>query len=418
MTESDRERRFDHLFATTVRERLDDPGFTGGASPPAPDAVPLTYGFPYPESFPEAALREAVETVLDEEAADVLQYGGGEYVERLHDGLLAREAVHGVDATRDELLVTNGATHALDAIGSTFLDPGDEVLVESPSFVWSLAVLDNHGADLTGVDLDGDGLDPDALEALLERREAAGEPIPKFLYTIPSFQNPTGATLTKERRERVLELAEQYDFLVVADDAYGELRFEGESPPPLAALDDSGRVIRLGTVSKTIAPGVRTGWIVAHEALIDEISDMAAGGTNTFTQSVLGRYFDAGHYEPTLDGLLEGYETRRDAMIDALERHLPPGSSWTEPDGGFFLWVTLPEGVDAEEMLPLAAEEGVTYLPGERFYVRDGGRQGAPDPDDEGSGERSLRLSFSHCSPEELDEGVAALARATEAYLE
>lgn len=406
MTESDRERRFDHLFATTVRERLDEPGFAGGASPPAPDAVPLTYGFPYPESFPEAALRDAVETVLDEEAADVLQYGGGEYVERLHDGLLAREAVHGVDATRDELLVTNGATNALDVIGATFLDPGDEVLVESPSFVWSLAVLDNHGAELTGVDLDEDGLDPDALEALLERREAAGEPIPKLLYTIPSFQNPTGATLTRERRERVLELAEAYDFLVVADDAYGELRFEGDSPPPLAALDDSGRVIRLGTVSKTIAPGVRTGWIVAHEALIEQLSHMNAGGTNTFTQSVLGRYFDAGHYEPTLERLLEGYETRRDAMIESLERHLPAGSSWTEPDGGFFLWVTLPEGVDAEEMLPLAAEEGVTYLPGERFYV------------DGGKGTRSLRLSFSHVTPEELDEGVAALAQATETYLE
>lgn len=405
MSESDRERRFDHLFATTVRERLDDAGYAGGASPPAPDAVPLTYGFPYPESFPVAALRSAVETVLDEEAADVLQYGGGEYVERLHDGILAHEAVHDVDATRDELLVTNGATHALDAIGATFLDPGDEVLVESPSFVWSLAVLDNHGAELTGVDLDEDGLDPDALEALLEHRKAAGRPIPKLLYTIPSFQNPTGATLTRERRERVLELAQQYDFLVVADDAYGELRFEGESPPPLSALDGSGRVIRLGTVSKTIAPGVRTGWIVAHEALTEQIGHMAAGGTNTFTQSVLGRYFDAGHYEPTLGGLLEGYETRRDAMIDALERHLPPGSSWTEPKGGFFLWVTLPEGVDAEDMLPLAAEEGVTYLPGERFYV------------DDGAGTRSLRLSFSHVTPDELDEGVAALARATEAYL-
>jgi len=140
--------------------------------------------------------------------------------------------------------------------------------------------------------------------------------------------------------------------------------------------------------------------------LADQIGGMLAGGTNTFTQSVLGRYFDAGHYEPTLDGLLAGYERRRDALLDALERHLPPGSSWTEPAGGFFLWVTLPEGVDAEAMLPLAAEEGVTYLPGERFFVEDG------------RGTRSARLSFSHVSPEELEAGVAALARATEAYLE
>ncbi|GAB7093583.1 PLP-dependent aminotransferase family protein [Halolamina litorea] len=406
MTEQAREERFDHLFATTVRERLGDPGYTAGASPDAPDAVPLTYGFPYPDSFPEAALRDAVDTVLEEEGSDVLQYGGGEYVDRLHEGILGRERRRGIDATRDELLLTNGATAALDAVGATFLDPGDEVLVESPSFMWSLAVLDNHGAELTGVDLDSDGLDPDALEATLEAREAAGEPTPKLLYTIPEFQNPTGATLTHERRERVLELAEEYDFLVVADDAYGELRFSGESPPPLAALDDSGRVIRLGTVSKTIAPGVRTGWIVAHEALIEQMSRMAAGGTNTFTQSVLGRYFDAGHYQQTLDELLEGYEERRDAMLDALGRHLPAGSTWTEPEGGFFLWITLPEGVDAEAMLPLAAEEGVTYLPGERFYAADG------------KGTRSLRVSFSHVSPEELEAGIAALGRAAEASLQ
>ncbi len=405
MTEQ-RDKRFDHLFASTVRERLGREGYGSSASPDAEDAVPLTYGFPYPDSFPTAALEAATETVLEEEGADVLQYGGGEYVERLRDGLLAREATQGVDATREELLLTNGATHALDAVCATFLDPGDEVLVEAPTFVWSLAVLDNHGAALTGVEIDQNGLDPDALEATLEAREAAGEPTPTLLYTIPEFQNPTGATLTRERRERVLELAEEYDFLIVADDAYGELRFSGESPPPLSALDDSGRVIRLGTVSKTIAPGVRTGWIVAHEALVDQIGGMAAGGTNTFTQSVLGRYFDAGHYEPTLDELLDGYERRRDAMLDALERHLPPGSSWTEPAGGFFLWVTLPEGVDTEELLPLAAEEGVTYLPGERFFVEDA------------RGTRSARLSFSHCSPEELEAGVAALARATETYLE
>lgn len=406
MTEFDQSERFNHLFAAPVRERLEAEGYTGGQSPDAPDAVPLTYGFPYPESFPKAALLSATETVLDEEGADVLQYGGGRYVDRLHEEILAREHQRGIDATRDQLLVTNGATHALDAVSATVLDPGDEVLVEAPSFMWSLAVFDNHGAELIGVELDEDGLDPDALESILEARDAAGEPIPKLLYTIPEFQNPTGATLTTERRKRVLELAGEYDFLVLADDAYGELRFEGESPPSLASLDDDGRVIRVATVSKTIAPGVRTGWIVAPKTVTEQIDRMAAGGTNTFTQSILGRYFHTGHYEPTLERLLAGYEMRRDAMLDALERHLPPGSTWTEPQGGFFLWVTLPEGVDTEELLPRAAKAGVTYLPGERFYV------------ESGRGTRSLRMSFSHCSPEKLEEGVAALARATTSELQ
>ncbi|WP_373189249.1 PLP-dependent aminotransferase family protein [Halolamina sp.] len=401
---TDRCERFDHLYTGTVRAALDEPGYGSWRSLSAPDAVSLSFGFPYPDSFPEAALSESLDAVLGEEGSDALQYGGGEYVDSLKAGILQREATLGVDATTENLLLTNGATHALDSIARTVLEPGDEIFAEIPTFMGSLSLFENFGVEVTGFPVDEDGLDVAALEAALTARRERGDPIPKLLYTIPNFQNPTGATLSRERRETLVALAAEYGFLIVEDDAYGELRFDGEDVTPMAALDDEGWVVRMGTFSKTIAPGVRTGWVVAHESLIEQFSQQAAGGTNTFTQSVLGRYFDAGHYEPVVEELTEAYAERRDAMLDSLAAHLPPGSEWTEPEGGFFVWVTLPEGVDTEDLLPDAAEEGITYLPGSHFYPGEGG-------------ERSLRLSFSHVSPEEMDRGVAALARATEAAL-
>lgn len=405
MTESDRSTRFDQLFARTVRESLGEEGYGSWRSISAPDAVSLSFGFPYPDSFPEAALLSSMKAVLEEEGSDALQYGGGEYTESLREGILGREAEHGVEATTEELLLTNGATHAVDGVAQAFLDPGDEVFVEAPTFMGTLKLFENYGVEVTGFPVDEDGLDVVAVERALEERRERGAPMPKLLYTIPNFQNPTGATLSRERRERLVELAAEYEFVIVEDDAYGELRFDGDDVEPLAALDDEGWVVRMGTFSKTIAPGVRTGWLVGHEEIIEQISRVLAGGTNTLTQSVLGRYFDAGHYEPVLEELLENYEERRDAMLDSLSAHLPPGAEWAEPQGGFFVWVTLPEGVNSEELLPEAADEGVTYLPGSHFFADAGG-------------ERSLRLSFSHVTAEEMDRGVAALARATEAALE
>ncbi|MEF8799937.1 MAG: PLP-dependent aminotransferase family protein [Halolamina sp.] len=405
MTESDRSTLFDQLFARTVQETLEEPGYGSWRSITAPDAVSLSFGFPYPESFPETALLESLGAVLEEEGSHALQYGGGEYVDSLREGVLEREAVHGIEATTDELLLTNGATHAIDGVAQTFLDHGDEVFVEAPTFMGTLSLFGNYGVEVTGFSLDDDGLDVSAVETALEERREREAPMPKLVYTIPNFQNPTGTTLSRERRERLLELAAEYEFIIVEDDAYGELRFDGDDVTPLSALDDEGWVVRMGTFSKTIAPGVRTGWLVGHEEIIEQISHISAGGTNTFTQSVLGRYFDAGHYEPVVEELLEAYEGRRDAMLESLAAHLPPGADWTEPEGGFFVWVTLPEGIDSGELLPEAAEEGVTYLPGSHFFA-------------DGGGERSLRLSFSHVTAAEMDRGVAALARATEAAMD
>jgi 2-aminoadipate transaminase len=391
---------FDHLFTETVRRGLGEEGYGSWRSIDAPGAVSLSFGFPYPASFPNDELVDAAEAVFEAEGDTALQYGGGDYADRLVGAVAERERRRGIDCGTENVLLTNGATHAIDVVCQTFLERGDGVFVEAPTFMGTLKLLNNYGAEVTGFENDADGLRVDAVAAELEARREAGDGLPKLLYTIPTFQNPTGTTLSLERRERLLGLAEEYDFLVLEDDAYGELRYSGEDVPPLAALDDSGRVVRVNTFSKTVAPGVRSGWVLGEAEIVEEVTRMRAGGVNTFTQSVLGKYCTEGRFDENVEELRASYEERCEHMLDCLEAHMPPGTDWTEPAGGFFVWVELPGGIDAEELLPAAAEEGVTYLPGHLFF-----------PDDRGS--NCLRLSFSHVSPEEMDRGIEALARAT-----
>lgn len=392
---------FDHLFSSTVRETLGGDAYGSWRAISAPDAVSLSFGFPFADSFPREELSACADEILHADDYRALQYGGGEYVERLQEGVAARERDRGVDCEAADVLLTNGATHAIDAVSHTLLDPGDLVVAEAPTFMGALKLFENYGVDVEGVPVDDAGLDVDRLADYLATRRRDGRPPPKLVYTIPTFQNPTGTTLPAERRRRLLDLAVEYDFLVLEDDAYGELHYDGADVSPLAAMDDTGRVLRVGTFSKTIAPGVRTGWLVAHEEIRAQVRRMAAGGTNTFTLSTLGRYFEAGHYGPVVRDLREAYAARRDRMLDSLDRHMPTEAAWTEPDGGFFVWVELPADIDADAMLETAADEGVTYLPGSHFFVGDEPSNG-------------LRLSFSHASFEAMDEGVAALARATE----
>jgi 2-aminoadipate transaminase len=398
MGTNDTDGRFTRLFSEGVTDSMDEPGYGSWRSISAPEAVSLSFGFPFPASFPNDELLAAAEALFDEAPETALSYVGSGAANELASVVVERARERGIDCDEDQVVLTNGATHAIDVACATFLDPDDLVVVESPTFMGALRVFRNHGVDLEGVGMDGDGLDVAALAADLERREAEGRPLPKLLYTIPDFHNPTGTTLSRERRERLLDLAETYGFVVLEDDPYGELRYRGERVPSLAALDDSGLVVRVNTFSKTIAPGVRTGWLIAHEALADQLRRVNAGGRNTFTQGVVGRYCAEGRLEENVADLVEAYGERRDHMLARLEAEMPPGVEWSEPDGGFFVWVELPEGVDAEEMLPAAADEGVVYLPGHLFH-----------PDD--SGHNCLRISFSHVSLDEMERGVAALGR-------
>jgi len=392
----------EHLLTSPVREVIGQSAYGSWRDIATDDAVSLSYGFPDPDLFPQDALVESVETVLAEEGDQALQYGGGEYRESLKSFLREQERERGIDFDTHELLVTNGATHAIDTVCRAFLEPGDTLIVEEPTFMGVLGVFRNFGVNIISVPVDEAGMDVEALAELLEARREQNLDSPKLIYTIPDFHNPTGTTLSRDRRERLLELASEYDFGVLEDGAYSDLWLDGQAPPPLATLDGSDRVVRVGSFAKTVAPGVRLGWLTAPAKIRKAARTVASGGTNTFIESVVGHYCEAGHFEERLPLLRETYKARRDHMLAELDRTMPENATWTEPDGGFFIWVELPEGVDTETMLESAAREGVTYLPGSIFYPGDGR-------------ENALRLSFTYVNEEKITAGIEALAASVEA---
>ena len=394
-----------NLFTKAVQATIDDEGYGAWRSIAAPDAVSLSLGFPYPESFPNDELLSAARGVFAEEGDVALQYTGGQYASGLADVVAGHARRRGIDCDAGEVVLTNGSTHAIDVVCRLFLEPKDSIFVEAPTFMGALRLFKNYDADVTGFRMDADGLDVSSVADELAARRESGRPIPKLFYTIPTFQNPTGTTLSVDRRRRLLDLAEEYDFVVLEDDAYGLLRYDGEDVPPLKALDDHGRVVHVSTFSKTIAPGVRTGWVIADGVIIEQVDRLNAGGTNTFTQGVVGRYCRDGYFDENVADVRRSYEQRRDQMLDRLAAYMPPGTEWSEPEGGFFVWVTLPDGLDSAALLSTAAEEGVVYLPGEHFFEGDRGND-------------SLRLSFSFATPDEIDRGIKALARAVELTLE
>jgi 2-aminoadipate transaminase len=396
MTTQEHTGTLDHLFAGPVRAAMDDEGYGAWRSIADADAAALSFGFPFPESFPADELLAATEAVLEEEGEKALQYGGSDYADRLVEWVTEHVRERGMDPGEDEVLLTNGGTHGLDLVCRAFLDPGDRIVVEAPTFMGALRLFPNFGVEVESVPMDEEGLDVAALEARLQDDR---DP-PKLVYTIPNFHNPTGVTLSLDRRERLVDLAAEYDFVIVEDDAYGDLRYDGEPVTPIQALDDEGRVVHLGTFSKLIAPGVRAGWAVADERVREQLSRMSSGASNTtFMRSVLGKYVTDGHLDPAIDDLCQAYEHRRDHMLAALAEYMPEEATWSEPDGGFFVWLELPEHVDAQAMLEDAIDEGATYLPGQWFY-------------DDGRGTNCMRISYSYEDLDEMERGIEGLGRA------
>lgn len=362
-----------------------------------PEVVSLAGGMPFLDGLPLDTLAQLAGDVVAKRGLQALQYGSGQGDEGLREQILEVMSLEAIAAHPDDVVVTTGSQQALDYVTRIFCDPGDVVVAEAPSYVGALGVFRAYQAEVVHVPIDDAGLVPEALEATLARLAAEGRRV-KFLYTIPNFHNPAGVSLSLERRPRILEICHRYGVLVVEDNAYGLLGFDGEPTPAMRSMDDEG-VLYLGTFSKTFAPGYRVGWVVAPHAVREKLvlaSESAILCPSNAAQIAISTYLATCDWRGQIKAYREMYRERRDAMVGALAEHLPD-CSWTVPDGGFYTWVKLPEGLDAKEMLPRAVTARVAYVPGTAFYF-------------DGQGADHMRLSFCYPTPERIREGVRRLA--------
>ncbi len=366
-----------------------------------PEVVSLAGGMPYLPALPMESLAGEVARVVGSEGLTALQYGSAQGTPELREQICEVMALEGISAHPDDVTVTVGSQMALDMVTRIFCDPDDVVLAEAPSYVGALTTFASYQARVVHVAMDDDGLVPAALRSALGSLRAQGR-TPKFLYTVPNFHNPAGVTLAVPRRAEILEICAEHDVLVIEDNPYGLLGFEGQTYPAMRACEPAN-VVYLGSFSKTFAPGLRVGWALAPHAVREKLVLAAESATlcpPAFTQAVVSRYLVAHDWKGQIKTYREAYRERRDAMISALERYLPPGCTWTSPAGGFYVWLTLPEGLDTKAMLPRAVTQRVAYVPGTAFYA-----------DSDGSlASRQMRLSFCYPTPERITEGVRRLA--------
>jgi len=371
-----------------------------------PEVVSLAGGSPYIQALPLDAVGEMLGRLAADHGAVSLQYGIGQGTIDLRERICEVMALSGINGTSpDDVVVTVGGQQALDLLARLFLDPGDVVLAEGPSYVGALGVFQAAQAHVHHVPMDDEGLIPAALEEAIRAVERSGRKA-KFLYTIPTFQNPAGVTLSEQRREQVLDICERAGMLVVEDDPYGMLSFEGDAPLPLRARRREG-VFYVSTFSKTFAPGLRVGWILAPHAVREKLVMMTEANVlcpSAFAQGAVTQYLSTMPWREQIKSYREIYRERRDALISALRDLMPAGTTWTNPTGGLFVWLTLPEGLDSKAMMPRAIAARVAYVPGTGFYA-------------DGTGTSNMRLNFSYASPERLREGVRRLSGVMEQEL-
>ncbi len=360
-----------------------------------PDIISFAGGMPAAELFLIREFEEACQYVLTHDGVRALQYGTTERYPPLRQYLVEKMKEYDVPAEQENILLVNGSQQALDLIGKIFINPGDVVLTEGPTYLGAIQAFRAYQARFVTVPLDEEGIQTGKLEEALERHPV------KFIYVLPNFHNPAGVTMTLERRLKLVELAARYGVFIVEDDPYGELRFEGQDITPLVVLHKEN-VLYLSTFSKTLSPGIRLGWIVAPSKIIAKLVQAKQGSdlhTSTFVQMVTNDICQRGILRSHVKTIREVYRERRDAMLAAMERHFPPGVTWTRPQGGLFLWVQVPEHIDTTEFLNLALQEKVAFVPGRAFY-----------PDDDG--QNAMRLTFATADPERIEEGIKRLERA------
>ncbi|NBH05678.1 PLP-dependent aminotransferase family protein [Amycolatopsis sp. SID8362] len=371
-----------------------------------PEVVSLAGGMPNLAALPLDTLSAQVAEIIAEDGLVALQYGSAHGVPALREQICEIMALEGIKAHPDDVVVTVGSQMGLDMVTRLFCDPGDVVIAEGPSYVGALGSFAAYQAQVVHVAMDDNGLVPELLREALAQTEKAGRRV-KFLYTIPNFHNPAGVTLAVERRAEILEICREHGVLVVEDNPYGLLGFDGQTYPALRSTDPEN-VVYLGSFSKTFASGLRVGWVLAPHAVREKLVLAAESATlcpPTFNQMIVSRYLATHDWKGQIKKFRENYRDRRDAMLSALEQYLPPGCSWTKPDGGFYVWVTVPEGVDTKAMLPRAVTARVAYASGTGFYA-------------DGFGSRQMRLSYCYPTPERIREGVRRLAAVLESEMD
>ena len=372
-----------------------------------PEVISLAGGLPDTSTFPPDTFAAVTQRIAAESCAKALQYGPTEGLDETKDCIAEVMAAEGMRADPEDVIVTTGGQQVLDLVVKTLVDPGDIVVAEAPTYPGAVATFSSYQADLVQIEIDSDGMRVDLLEETLDRLEHEGRR-PKFIYTVPTFQNPAGVTLSLERRQSLVELANERELLVLEDNPYGLLRYEGEPLPPIRSLDGGVFVMYLGTFSKILSPGIRLGWVVSPPPVLEKINlgkqatDLC---TSTLSQLMVQAYFEQSRWRDYVESLTELYRDRRDTMLDALADYFPRQAEWTRPQGGMFIWATLPDFIDTTDLLARALRENVAFVPGSGAYM-------------DGRGHNSMRLNFSASDGDDIREGIRRIGEVIKEQVE
>jgi 2-aminoadipate transaminase len=399
--------RYARLFASRTRVMTSSAMRDLMAITERPEIISLAGGLPDTSTFPAELLAKLMSGVAAEASARALQYGPTEGWNDVREAIVEVMAAEGTDVDPQDVLVTTGGQQVIDLVCKAFIDPGDVIIAEGPTYPGAVPTFSAYQADVVQIPMDDEGMRVDELEATLARLEAEGRR-PKFIYTVPTFQNPGGVTLSLPRRKRLVEVAHERELLVLEDNPYGLLRFEGDPLPTLRSLDGGQFVVYLGTFSKILSPGVRLGWAAAPGPVYEKLNlgkqaaDLCA---SSFSQAFVSAYFKHARWQDYLAQLREVYRRRRDVLLDALADYFPAESEWTRPGGGLFIWATLPEYIDTTDLLARALEENVAFVPGRAAYL-------------DGRGGSSMRLNFSGVSEDDIREGVRRIGNVVSEQVE
>ena len=372
-----------------------------------PEIISFAGGLPNPKTFPIKELEEILDYIMENHGKEALQYGTTQGLSNLREVVAERCCKEGIDCVADDVIIVSGSQQALDTVGKVFLNPGDTALCGLPTYLGGINAFRSYEANLTGIPLDENGMVIDILEEKI--KELLKDDItPKFIYTVPTFQNPAGVIMPEPRRKKLIDIANEYDLLIVEDDPYGKLRYDASPVKSIKSFDDEGRVIYMSTFSKILSPGFRLAWTVANPEvtrkmiICKQALDLC---TNTFTQFLAWEFMRRGSLDLHIMKICEIYKPKRDIMMNAMEKYFPEGYTCYRPKGGMFAWVTLPEGIDTETMFLDSIKEKVAYVHGKAFHV-------------DGGGDRSMRLNFSYSTNEQLEEGMIRLGNVIKKKLE